>query len=151
MDNPHTLHHCASTLTLFMLRPQLPSDSTTPHNHITSTNTTTTRSLPPQLIQHPPPPDTTSHSVSIDLHPIIGNVVLPLLLPRRASPLQHAQVTLPQPPPSHTHAVHNPLPLHIHETRTIQPMYSVHLTNVRTSALHYRSRGLTLKALTKME
>ena len=62
MDNPHTIHHCASIPTLFMLRLQLSSDSTTHTPHTTSTNTTTTRPLPPQLIQHPPPPNSTSHS-----------------------------------------------------------------------------------------
>ncbi len=60
MDNPHILHHCASNLTLFMLRLQLPGDSTTPHipPHIHKYHNNA--SLPPQLIEHHTPPNSTS-------------------------------------------------------------------------------------------
>ena len=141
MDNPHTLHHCASTSTLLMLHLQLPSDSTTlhipPHIHkyhnnafpSSSIDTASNTPLTPQHI-----------AVSIALHPNIGNVVLPLLLPRRASPPTATCSTSHHHNFHHsrTHAVHNPLPLPIHERHTIQPAYYVPLTNVRTSALHYR-------------
>ena len=82
-------------------------------------------------------------ALSIALHPIIGNVVLPLLLPCRAPHYHHyntPNITSPQLPLSRTYAVHNPLPLPISEIHAIHKLCSVPLTNVRTSALHYRSK-----------
>ncbi len=114
MDNPHILHHCAFTLTMFMLLPQLRGDSTTPHttlhihkyhNNVFPSSPTDTASTPPDP-QHP--------ALSVALHPNIGNVVLPLLLPRRPSSTTTTR------PRSHHHHYHLRAPIlstiHFHST-----------------------------------